>query len=59
MSNERIPDIYLEQQYTKLNSFINLSTTPLLNDEIDYNDALKSYKKYTHKQIKKINNNIL
>ena len=30
----------------------------LCTDEINYIDNLKSYKKHTHKQIKKINNNI-
>lgn len=29
------------------------------NDEINYIEAYKAYKKHTHKQIRKINNNII
>ena len=31
----------------------------LCNEEINYIDSHKSYKKHTHKQIRKINNNII
>jgi hypothetical protein len=31
----------------------------LCNEEINYTENLKAYKKHTHKQIRKINNNII
>lgn len=39
--------------------FIGLSVVEMNSEEIDYPTLYKSYKKHTHKQIKKINNNIL
>ena len=49
-SPAKINDVYLEQQYQKLTTLINLSCIDMVNEgDLDYIKIEKNYKKYTNK----------